>query len=116
MKIIILTFITGIILGGFVAYKLMPSKEIIRNNVVTVTKTKKDGTTITKVVNNSIISKPVPTISYLRNNLLQFTYSLDGFKTLTYGRQAFIPNLYFTIGFTQQYSNVVPIFGVVYTF
>jgi len=114
MKIIILTFITGIILGGFVAYKLTPSKEIIRNNVVTVTKTKKDGSTITKVVDNSIISKPAT--SYLRNNLLQFTYSLDGFKTLTYGRQAFIPNLYFTIGFTQQYSNVVPIFGVVYTF
>lgn len=116
MKMLILSFIIGIILGGAAVYRLFPPKETIRNSIVTVTKTKKDGSTITKVVDNSIISKPVLATSYLRNNLLQFTYSLDGFKTLTYGRQAFIPNLYFTIGFTQQHANVVPVFGVVYTF
>jgi hypothetical protein len=116
VKKLILSFIIGISLGGFLAYRLMPSKEVIRNNVVTVTETKKDGTTITKVIDNSIVSKPLTANIPPRNNLLQFNYSLDGYKTLTYGRQALIPNLYFTIGLTQQHTNVVPIFGVVYTF
>lgn len=43
MKKLILSFIIGISLGGFLAYRLMPSKEVIRNNVVTVTETKKTG-------------------------------------------------------------------------
>jgi hypothetical protein len=121
MKMYALLFIIGAFLGGFVSYKLQPkpetlTKELIRNNVITVTKTNKDGTVVTKTVDKSEQVKQATLAPVLRNNLLGFKYSFDGGKELTYGRQALLPNLYFTLSVSQVQQDFVAGVGIIYTF